>query len=423
MTAEAIKEGFEAASAPPPEVRERYHSLDFLRGSLMLLGIAFHAALPYDDLSPWIKDAPLSAPLGTLALGIHAFRMPIFFVLAGFFAALTLSRRSPLDFVGNRGLRIGIPLLVGWAVLPPLVSAGTVFAIAANFTAFRQAFDSAWELLKEGDFFFKDDSMHLWFLYYLLLFYAVLLAVRGAIESAGGMRAQEGLSRSFVRLLESPLRLPVLTIVVFALAQLIEFPNYENPQSFTPDPRLFAYYGAFFAFGCVLFSRRGVLNSFGAGAWLNLMLAIVALGALRLAVAKWSTDEANIEAWTALGRAATALAICGLLFSSVGLLQRYLNRPLPVMRYVADASYWCYLIHLPLVVWMPGLLVKQDWPSELKFGVVLIAALTICLLTYELFVRWTYVGTVLQGRRYPSVIRVFRRREAPAITTANPTSA
>lgn len=421
MTAGVIPEKSAPTYAPPHEVRERYHALDFLRGALMLLGIAFHAALPYDDLSPWIKDGPLSSPLGFLALSIHAFRMPLFFIMAGFFAALMLSRRSPFAFVTNRSLRIGIPLLVGWAVLTPLISAGGVFALAANFTSLDSAFDSAWQLTKEGEYFFQDDTMHLWFLLYLLVFYAVLLAARASISNVFPRQAQERVSSGFTALMHGHWRLPVLTAGVFALAHLIGFPNYETSESFTPEARYLAYYGAFFAFGLLLYGHRQVLNTFGSGAWFNLALGLAALAALRLAVDEWSAGS-NTEAWSMVGRAATALAICSFLFSFIGLLQRYLNRPLPAMRYIADASYWCYLVHLPLVVWMPGVLIKQDWPPEVKFTFVLVVASAACLITYELFVRWTYLGTLLQGRRYPSALRLLWRRGASSMRAEATTS-
>ena len=69
--------------APAPE---RYHGLDALRGIAMLLGIVLHAAIPYyPDLEMWPKDRNSSEVIGLIFDFIHMWRMPVFFMLAGFF--------------------------------------------------------------------------------------------------------------------------------------------------------------------------------------------------------------------------------------------------------------------------------------------------------------------------------------------------
>jgi peptidoglycan/LPS O-acetylase OafA/YrhL len=89
-----------------------------------------------------------------------------------------------------------------------------------------------------------------------------------------------------------------------------------------------------------------------------------------------------------------------LFFGFTGLFLRYLDRPSRRVRYVVDASYWVYLVHLPCTIWIPGLIVGTDltvWP---RIGIVLIGTTIICFATYALFVRSTWIGKVLNGRRY-----------------------
>src|SRR5688500_12766151 len=74
----------------------RYHSLDAFRAAMMLLGLVLHSAASY-TYTP-LRDAwPFHDPPGLVAfeillLFIHLFRMPAFFVVAGFFAALLYYR-------------------------------------------------------------------------------------------------------------------------------------------------------------------------------------------------------------------------------------------------------------------------------------------------------------------------------------------
>jgi len=72
-----------------------------------------------------------------------------------------------------------------------------------------------------------------------------------------------------------------------------------------------------------------------------------------------------------------------------------------VRRYLADASYWIYIVHMPLVFAGQVLLYGLDWPWYAKFGAVIVGVLAISLLTYELLVRHTFMGKWLNGRRVP----------------------
>ena len=60
----------------------RYHSLDALRGVMMLLGIYLHAAVAYSAYGNWPWKDGSTTGLFDVSLGlIHVFRMPVFYVL------------------------------------------------------------------------------------------------------------------------------------------------------------------------------------------------------------------------------------------------------------------------------------------------------------------------------------------------------
>src|SRR2546426_12192703 len=100
----------------------RYHSLDALRGVMVLLGIYLHAAVAYSEYGNWPWKDGSTTRLFDVSLGlIHAFRMPVFYVMAGFFAALLLERRGARGFSRKKAIRIFVPLSGGGGVFfPPL---------------------------------------------------------------------------------------------------------------------------------------------------------------------------------------------------------------------------------------------------------------------------------------------------------------
>ena len=65
------------------------------------------------------------------------------------------------------------------------------------------------------------------------------------------------------------------------------------------------------------------------------------------------------------------------IFGFIALFMRYFNKYSRVLSYIMDASYWVYIIHLPIVVFMPGLFVPLAIPVFLKFLITLLASLMI----------------------------------------------
>ena len=70
-------------------------------------------------------------------------------------------------------------------------------------------------------------------------------------------------------------------------------------------------------------------------------------------------------------------------------------------RYIADSSYWLYLIHLPLIMALQAATAKLDLPAEVKILIVLGVAFPLMFASYQLMVRRTFIGAILNGRRAP----------------------
>ena len=93
--------------------------------------------------------------------------------------------------------------------------------------------------------------------------------------------------------------------------------------------------------------------------------------------------------------------MCALAYSLIGLFLRYMNRPSSRWRYMADASYWIYIVHVPFVIMLPLLFTSIPLPGIVKLALVVTMATGLILLTYRYFVRSTFIGKQLNGRRYP----------------------
>src|SRR6185503_10344572 len=96
------QEALDVAPAVAAKVVERAHHLDFLRGSMMLLGVVVHASHADYDLGSYEPIRFLSG----------SFRMACFFIISGYFSAAMLARYPAGDFLRRRLLALGVPALV-----------------------------------------------------------------------------------------------------------------------------------------------------------------------------------------------------------------------------------------------------------------------------------------------------------------------
>ena len=94
-----------------------------------------------------------------------------------------------------------------------------------------------------------------------------------------------------------------------------------------------------------------------------------------------------------------ALAIWTTTFAVIGLALRFLSGYSATRRYLADSSYWLYLIHLPIVMALQVAVSPLDWPWPAKFATILLVALPVMLASYQFLVRYSVIGSVLNGRR------------------------
>jgi peptidoglycan/LPS O-acetylase OafA/YrhL len=100
----------------------------------------------------------------------------------------------------------------------------------------------------------------------------------------------------------------------------------------------------------------------------------------------------------------------------MGMFRSLLARENRTIRYLSDSSYWLYLAHLPLCIAAQAVI--HSWPLSvwIKWPLLTILLTGFLLLTYHYLVRYTPIGTLLNGpRRRPT------RNDAPNghITASN----
>ena len=117
----------------------------------MLLGIALHVALSFAG-GPWmVQDSRTSGVFHVLISAVHGFRMPLFFVLSGFFTAMLWRRHGLRALVKHRFKRVFLPLVLGTVTLVPLMHGIGGFAAASGMNKAAQGPMTIWKACAAGD--------------------------------------------------------------------------------------------------------------------------------------------------------------------------------------------------------------------------------------------------------------------------------
>jgi peptidoglycan/LPS O-acetylase OafA/YrhL len=96
--------------------------MDALRAVAMLLGIVLHGAMPFVPGygAFWgVQDVESSEAFGLLIAPTHGFRMPLFFLISGFFTAMLWRKRGLSALLAQRFQRIVLPMILGFFTVIP----------------------------------------------------------------------------------------------------------------------------------------------------------------------------------------------------------------------------------------------------------------------------------------------------------------
>lgn len=404
-------------SVPPPETaaNPRLDHLDAARAFALLLGVVFHASLSFSPFfMGWaVQDISTSPRVADFFLVSHSFRMALFFLLAGFFSQGMLRRQGLDGFLRSRAVRIGGPFVVGWFLLRPLLVSGWIMGAASlrgdyDFRAGIRAGFATLHQLPAGLF----TGSHLWFLYYLLLVTGIALLLRPFVpamlrprlDAAAGWLARSGWA------------LPVLILPTAAALWGMRYWGLDTPdQSLRPHLPVLAVYGGFFALGW-MFGRQPpeVIAAFGRITVTRVLLLATGLtGTLKFSAIQADPGHPHFTAAHVGFTLGYATLMWTLVALTLGVFRRWCSRPQPVVRYLADSSYWMYLIHLPVVVWLQVAVAEVPLPWSLKLVFVSGTTIALALLTYDLFVRSTWLGQILNGRRRDRVVAMARKSAQP----------
>lgn len=402
-------------NAPAKPYRLDY--LDAVRAFALLLGIVFHASLSFlPFFIGWaVMDISTSSLVSSFMLISHSFRMELFFLIAGFFSHMTFNKKGAMSFISSRLLRIAVPFLVGWFILKPLIVSGWVMGSESMggdvniVNGLKAGLQTTFHTPNE----FLTGS-HLWFLYYLLLITTLMLAVRWTLSLNKGLYERVTKWTDNVVSFFAHSRLSWLVLSLPTSICLWNMSNWgmDTPdRSLTPHLPVLLVYSGCFGLGWLIHRQQNLLALFTRLSASRFAISSLSIGTtLILSAYQGDTGHPNLTLIHTAFVFSYSVMMWSLVFLTIGLFKRFFDRPSKTVRYLADSSYWLYLIHLPIVIWLQIAFAELSLHWSLKLFGISVLTIIISLICYDCFVRSTFIGNVLNGQRKSRVLFKTRKQ-------------
>ncbi len=234
---------------------------------------------------------------------------------------------------------------------------------------------------------------HLWFLWHLCWF-VVIFAFIAVVTKPITKRIST--SRGLTFLAGFPwclLYLVPLTMWTQSFMDLRMGP--DTSIGLIPAPHVLGHYAVFYFFGSVLYGTLGSSMRVG---WRGFPAVILPLALYPIALSMDGSAVGNERALGLFALVQSAM-VWLMIYGLIGFFEITASAERRWIRFLSDSSYWLYLAHLPLIVVVQLWVLDWDAPSWVKFTVVTVSVFVVLLVSYRYLVRYTPIGTMLNGKR------------------------
>lgn len=351
---------------------ERRYDIDWMRVIAIGLLIIFHIAVVFQPWAVFIKfiqsQTHLTKLWSAMAL-LNIWRIPLLFFVSGMGVCFSLRKRTWKQLVFERTQRILIPLIFGIIAIVPI----------------HQFIFQSYYLLNLK---YSIDLGHLWFLANIFIYVLLLLPLFIYLKKLDDKNKLGWLRK----LAASPL-LFIFIIIAFVIESLIINPTFFELYYMTSHGFWLGFLAFLFGFLFVLFGKP-VWENLNKWKWIFILFAL-SFYLTRLFYFNLNSPNylKSIESqfW---------------IFGSFGLANRYLNKPGNTLKYLSQAAYPIYIIHMIFLYAATYFIIPLSIPVIFKIIIIIIITSTACFLFYEFFVRRIKYIRPLFGLKFEKLLSI-----------------
>ena len=385
------------AQAVQVKAASRLPFIDNLRVLLTILVILHHITIIYAGSGSWGlytegRQDTLTAVIGTWFCAVNqAYFMGFFLLISAYFVPGSHDRKGAGQFLKDRLIRLGIPLVIYSWIISPLSYSMVTYVTQGQILPLSS-------YLPGGDFEGIIGAGPLWFVEALLIFTVVYVVWRRFFRP-----------KSLVPPVKTDSRFPSSkAIVLFAvlLATATFAVRVWRPMGWSFSPLnlqfpFFVQYIVMFVVGLIAYRRNWLasLSDSAGKRWLAVAIALILLFMpLALAGGAMESDEPFRGGlyWQAMAYALWESLLCvSMCIGLTYLFRRYSNQQGRLARFLSPNAYTTYLIHAQVITATALVLRNVDLYPLLKFGLAALIALPLCFVLSNLIRKLPYIDRVL----------------------------
>jgi glucans biosynthesis protein C len=354
----------------------RQVDLDWIRVIATLIVFLYHISMFFNPF-PWhVKNGAINdSYILIFSLLVGTWIMPIFFAISGITTYHALQRRIGKEFVKERLVRLGIPLVFGVLVLTPpqvYIERITHQQFEGSFLSFFPHFFNGLYLEINGTGNFAFFGLHLWYLLVLLVFSLTLLPVFGKVKASKKFNFKRYLWLSFILL------------IVAAYLEIVNLGGWGIP-----------FYLIIYCIGYIYFSQDPFKEFIRKN---KLIIGVITFISSSLYIIGFMNGMAEKE------------GIVSLVFTYIKVLNswnwllfifylgdKYFVNRKNGLKYLSQASMPFYILHQPIIVGIGFYLIKLSWNTPSKILLLILGSFFIIMLIYQFAIKPISVLRILFG--------------------------
>ena len=342
--------------------------LDNLRTFIIFLVVCFHAGWVYESSGvlswAWIVNDPSKNNFaGLLNLILDIFMMPVMFFISGYFAPLSLKRRSGRSFLISRFKRLMVPWILAVLILLPLYKFIYLFSRDLPQESLSSYFHFNGSIL--------INQGWLWFLPVLFLFDMIYLATSKANLPVRNIGLKVAVPAAFLIGFAYSFVMSLYGFYGWTQTILLDFQN----------ERILIYFMAFLV-GSLCY-KLGILNRKPAGKKLYYLLCVTIWIPMNVYIAFLLNLIFNPGHFIFSGTMDTAmtwfsfhLSLLGMMYIVINTFRYYLDRGGKIVTWLNRCSFGVYIVHFIAMGAAGTVLLHSAMPSLVKYGLLALITFT-----------------------------------------------
>jgi glucan biosynthesis protein C len=369
--------------------RNKLLFIDNIRIALIILVLAHHAGQPYGPTGGfwYIENPERASILGAFFTVNRSFFMSLFFMISGYFLPQSYDRKGPKDFLIDRFRRLGVPLLLFfYAVIPVMMYAYYLefrgYGYIPFLTYYLQIYRGKGPLPFDwsGPAWPDRNLGHLWFVEHLLVFalcYAIWRLIRPPLAGIDRKEARPPRHWEIIAFSLALAAVTFFTRIWYPIDKWGAFLRFIQ-VAFADVPRDLS----FFVIGVIAYRRNWFLNMPKKTGKVWLMIGLTGIA---YCYALWLTGHRYFSAGgfniSSLVYALWESFLCsGLCIGLLVFFRENLNSQGTLEKNLAGSTYSVYLFHVPVVVFLQYAIWRTDTSAIIKFVIVVLAAIPLTFL-------------------------------------------